>query len=68
MKTRRRRCEKKKRFRDHESAIAALQVLKNTSVRDTIPTRAYFCSRCNGYHLTSKLSLLTNITNAEVPA
>jgi len=49
----RRRCLKK-RYRDRPEALAALRHLQENSERETVPLRAYFCSRCNGHHLTSR--------------
>lgn len=43
----------KRRFRDKAEAVAALHRLAKSD-RNKVPDRAYFCSNCNGYHLTSK--------------
>ena len=47
----------KVRYRDREAANDALRSIREHSERETIPCRAYFCSRCNGYHLTSREQL-----------
>lgn len=44
----------KSRYRDHGEAIAALRILRGSSARVTVPARAYECSRCGGWHLTSQ--------------
>jgi len=49
----RRRCLKK-RYRDRAEALAALRHLQENSERETVPIRQYFCSRCCGYHVTSR--------------
>lgn len=52
--TRKRTCNGKRRFHDKQEAVAALHVLMSRSSRTTLPTRAYSCPRCKGWHLTSK--------------
>jgi hypothetical protein len=49
----RRRCLKK-RYRDRPEALGALRHLQETSERETVPIRFFWCSRCCGYHLTSE--------------
>lgn len=49
----------KRRFRDHEEAVEALQKARNARKRADGPTRrqerrAYECHICRGWHLTSK--------------
>lgn len=47
-------CRGKRRFRDHGEAIHALHKVRADSVRQVVPTRAYKCHLCNGFHLTSQ--------------
>lgn len=44
----------KRRFRDHAEAVRELGRIRTQSIRPTIPARAYACSYCNGWHLTSQ--------------
>ena len=41
------------RYRDREQANNALHSVQSTD-REKVPVRHYFCSRCCGYHLTSE--------------
>lgn len=50
----RRTCRGKHRFRDHREATAALHRIQTSSKRAKKPKRAYPCSHCRGWHLTSE--------------
>jgi len=51
----RRDCQTGKvRFRDEVSARLRISHLRRNSNRQSIPMRPYFCTRCKGWHLTSK--------------
>lgn len=45
-------CGGKTRYRDKREAVAAVHHFAVNSTRHTIPTRAYECPGCNGWHLT----------------
>lgn len=47
-------CGGKRRFHDQAEAVRALHTLTSRSTRTTIPSRAYECPRCKGWHLTSQ--------------
>ncbi len=47
-------CGKKVTFGSEKDAEFYIHKLGKSSVRDTVPTRAYKCNKCGGYHLTSK--------------
>lgn len=47
-------CGNKKRYRDHGEAIGVLRAARDTEQNRTIPTRAYECHVCGGWHLTSQ--------------
>lgn len=51
---RERTCRGKRRYRDHDQAIAALHRISNGSTRQRVPRRAYPCPECRGYHLTER--------------
>lgn len=51
---RKRSCGGKRRYHDHDDAITALHRLASKSSRTKVPTRAYPCARCKGWHLTSR--------------
>jgi hypothetical protein len=51
---RQRTCRGKRRYHDHAQAIRVLHLLASRSERGKIPTRAYYCPDCNGWHLTSQ--------------
>lgn len=45
----------KHRYRNELAAAVDLdRITRLATKRDHIPVRAYFCSRCRGWHLTSK--------------
>lgn len=44
----------KRRFRDRQSAAAAITYTKQRSTREVVPVRCYECPQCHGWHLTSK--------------
>jgi hypothetical protein len=50
----RRMCAGKMRFRDKRQATRVLHNFQSKSERAEIPRRAYYCTACRGYHLTSK--------------
>lgn len=60
---------KKVRFRDHREAVEALKTIRVVRLRSINQgtesrrreCRAYFCHRCRGHHLTSKVSFLESI-------
>lgn len=53
--TRRNRCSSgKTRFRDHKEALESLHHFQLISERDEVPCRTYFCTMCEGWHMTSK--------------
>lgn len=44
----------KRRYRDHAEAIGALRSIRaGQAKRQVVPSRAYPCDRCGGWHLTS---------------
>jgi hypothetical protein len=52
---RRYRCSSgKTRYRDHKEAMDSIRYFQLSSDRDTVPVRAYECSLCGGWHVTSK--------------
>lgn len=53
----------KRRFRDSKGANFTLHRLQNTSERDKVPTRSYYCVHCKGWHLTSQTDTNRKETN-----
>ena len=47
------RC-KKTRYRDKKLALSVVRHFAKTSVREKTPVRAYYCTDCNGWHITSQ--------------
>ena len=47
------RATKKRRYRDHQEAVRAVQSFQAKSTRDRVPTDAYPCDACGGWHITS---------------
>ena len=62
---------KKVRFRDHREAVEALKTIRVVRLRNINQgtesrrreCRTYFCHRCRGHHLTSKVSFLESVGN-----
>ena len=46
--------EKKVRYVDHIAAKMAISTLSRVSEREKVPSRAYQCKHCKGWHLTSQ--------------
>jgi len=44
---------KKVKFVNEQSALMYIKKVKETSVRDKKPVRAYLCEKCLAWHLTS---------------
>lgn len=45
----------KRRFRDHAEAIRSLRTIRTKGApRNRMPSRAYYCDHCKGWHLTSQ--------------
>lgn len=49
-----RTCGGKRRFRDRQEALRSVRHAAFVSTREKVPTRAYECPNCNGWHVTSK--------------
>jgi hypothetical protein len=44
----------KQRFPDRVAALVSMADIRQRSHRDVVPTRAYRCPFCKGWHLTSR--------------
>jgi hypothetical protein len=62
---RRRACRGKVRYRDRGLAERALRNLRGRSLRHRMPTRAYYCPACAGFHLTAQPERQQFINNQE---
>ena len=53
-KKRPRTCRGKVRYRDQQDALRTIRGLKSDSRRAKVPSRAYECWTCGGWHITSR--------------
>ncbi len=51
---RRNACRGRTRYRREKDAVLALRHIQALSTRERTPQRAYFCGKCQGWHLTSQ--------------
>lgn len=47
-------CENKRKFKSVRAAHKSLNRLNETSKRESVPHRTYYCELCNHWHLSSK--------------
>lgn len=53
-------------YKTEQYALIDLEKIQKKSHRDKVPQRAYFCKKCNGYHLTSHKDFKTQIDELEL--
>ena len=56
----------KTRYITEKYALLDIERIQKKSNRDKIPQRAYFCKKCNGWHLTSHKDFKTQIEEFEL--
>lgn len=49
------KCEGKTIYLSQRIANTVMNSIRRTSHRNNIPKRSYFCKKCKGWHLTSRM-------------